>query len=225
MQNQELIFNFDNNEVKFEVVNGEIMVNATQMAKIYNKRIDNFLVLDNTENYIKALLETFETRIENFEEKNNENSSILPIKVGRIALFDEKIQEKNPIRANASKSMIIQNRSRSGTWFHQLLALKFAAWLNPRFEVWVYMTISNILNKNNSKIDQAKNSSIEIKREIVAFETKREKVIEKLESNKSYQELKELDHTISTLKNKLKAIQNNTIELIFNENNLFSIAK
>jgi hypothetical protein len=225
MQNQELIFNFDNNEVKFEVVNGEIMVNATQLAKIYNKRIDNFLVLDNTENYIKALLETFETRIENFEEKNNENSSILPIKVGRIALFDEKIQEKNPIRANASKSMIIQNRSRSGTWFHQLLALKFAAWLNPRFEVWVYMTISNILNKNNSKIDQAKNSSIEIKREIVAFETKREKVIEKLESNKSYQELKELDHTISTLKNKLKAIQNNTIELIFNENNLFSIAK
>ncbi len=28
---------------------------------------------------------------------------------------------------------------------HRVLALKFAAWLNPAFELWVYMTIDHLL--------------------------------------------------------------------------------
>lgn len=225
MQNQELVFNFQSNDVMFEIIDGEIWINATQMTKVYDKRIDHFLRADHTEKYIDALIESLNARIKIFDTKNSQKCAILPPFGGRIGDFSEKIEEKNSILTNESKSMVIKNRSRSGIWFHQLLALKLASWLNPHFEVWVYMTISNILNKNGSKINQAKNTSIEIKREIIGFESKREKVIEKLESNKSYQELKELDHNISTLKNKLKSIQNNTIELIFNENNLFSIAK
>jgi len=28
-----------------------------------------------------------------------------------------------------------------GTWIHERLALKFAAWLSPKFELWIYDTI------------------------------------------------------------------------------------
>lgn len=37
------------------------------------------------------------------------------------------------------------SRQRAGTWMHRVLALKFAAWLDPDFEVWVYVTIEAIL--------------------------------------------------------------------------------
>jgi hypothetical protein len=40
---------------------------------------------------------------------------------------------------------LIVSRQKSGTWMHRVLALKFAAWLNPDFELWVYSTIDHIL--------------------------------------------------------------------------------
>lgn len=36
-------------------------------------------------------------------------------------------------------------RQKSGTWMHRVLALKFAAWLSPDFEVWVYSIIEKLL--------------------------------------------------------------------------------
>jgi hypothetical protein len=35
---------------------------------------------------------------------------------------------------------LIVSRQKSGTWMHRVLALKFAAWLNPRFDLWMYAT-------------------------------------------------------------------------------------
>jgi phage antirepressor YoqD-like protein len=40
---------------------------------------------------------------------------------------------------------IKQGGVNQGTWAHQKLALKFAAWLNPRFELWVYDRIEELL--------------------------------------------------------------------------------
>ncbi|MDR1371256.1 MAG: KilA-N domain-containing protein, partial [Dysgonamonadaceae bacterium] len=40
---------------------------------------------------------------------------------------------------------LIVSKQKSGTWMHEILALKFAAWLDPDFEVWVYLTIRDIL--------------------------------------------------------------------------------
>ena len=40
---------------------------------------------------------------------------------------------------------LIDNRGRNGIYFSQLLALKFAAWLEPNFEVWVFKTANKIL--------------------------------------------------------------------------------
>jgi hypothetical protein len=40
---------------------------------------------------------------------------------------------------------LVNSKQKSGTWMHRILALKFAAWLNPSFELWVYMTIDELL--------------------------------------------------------------------------------
>ena len=40
---------------------------------------------------------------------------------------------------------LIVSKQKSGTWMHRVLALKFAAWLDPAFELWVYRTIDELM--------------------------------------------------------------------------------
>lgn len=48
-------------------------------------------------------------------------------------------------RSLAEAVTVTQGGSRPGTWMHQKLALKFAAWLSPDFELWVYDRIEELL--------------------------------------------------------------------------------
>lgn len=92
----------------------EVMVNATEMAKAFNKRIDHFLKADHVKEFISVL-------------------------------------EFTPFGGNSTpltREEIIQTKGQNGTYFHKILALKFAAWLDPKFEVWVYSTIEDILFGN-----------------------------------------------------------------------------
>lgn len=40
---------------------------------------------------------------------------------------------------------VVYGGEHNGTWMHRKLALKFAGWLSPKFELWVYDVIENIL--------------------------------------------------------------------------------
>jgi KilA-N domain len=44
------------------------------------------------------------------------------------------------------------SKQKTGTFMHRVLALKFAAWLNPDFELWVYRTIESVIM---GKVEQA----------------------------------------------------------------------
>lgn len=102
--------------------NENLMVNATQMANIFGKRVDVFMKSDHAQAFIEALL------------------------------FVKKIDEKQGLstpnggdKFKYSKDEIIKTNKKGGTWMHRILALKFAAWLDPHFEVWVFETIDKIL--------------------------------------------------------------------------------
>ena len=43
------------------------------------------------------------------------------------------------------ESDLFESVQQKGTWMHKVLALKFAAWLNPAFELWVYMTLEKLI--------------------------------------------------------------------------------
>jgi hypothetical protein len=105
-------FIFQDTEIHFLLGNEKnVMVNATEMAKVFGKRIDVFLKTEPTNAFINAIE--------------------FPPTGGNI----------NPILRHE----LIQTRGKNGTYFHRILALKFAAWLDPIFEVWVYSKIEEIL--------------------------------------------------------------------------------
>jgi len=104
-------FIFHDQEVDFEIQGDKVMVNATQMAKIFDKRIDHFLKSDHASAF-KNLLE------------------FTPFGGNSAPLKPEEV---------------IITKGQGGTFMHRILALKFAAWLDPAFELWVYTTIDQVL--------------------------------------------------------------------------------
>ena len=130
-----LDFIYNKTTISFEPNgNDDVMVNATEMAKVFDKRIDHFLKADHVQNFIEALKLPLNGVSQ--ESKNGENSG------------EESSDEFPPNGGNSEclkHEEIIQTRGQNGTWMHRLLALKFAAWLDPKFEVWVWRTVDKII--------------------------------------------------------------------------------
>ncbi len=121
-------FIYQDSEIGFDLdSNG--MINATEMAKIYNKRVDVFLKSDHAQAFI-GILEF---------PPNGGNSDAM------------------------KRDEIIQTKGQSGTWMCQHLALKFAAWLDPRFEVWVYQTIRKLIMGHYEDLKKATIEKITLK--------------------------------------------------------------
>jgi hypothetical protein len=111
-QTETINFLYNDQEIQFTTGGkNSVMVNATQMAKIYGKQVNDFLSNNATQNFIDECLK-------------NGNSRFLGIE---------------------NKEDLISSKQKSGTFMHRILALKFAAWLNPEFELWVYFTIDKVL--------------------------------------------------------------------------------
>ena len=109
------------------------MINATEMAKVFGKRIDHFLKADHVKSFIKVLELT----------PYGGSSEVLKA--------EEIILTKNGV----------------GTYFHQVLALKFASWLDPQFELWVYSKIKEVLF-GKAEIVGNKISEAELKKQTIA---------------------------------------------------------
>lgn len=98
-----------------------VMVNATEMAKLFNKQIDNFRRLDGTKNFIEALLES-------------EKSKVVPSDVR------EQMSEKDLIFG-----------TNKATFMNRKLAIYFAFWLDVKFQIWIIDTIDEIVFGNYKK--------------------------------------------------------------------------
>ncbi len=124
---------FEENEITFQLLkdNG-MMVNATEMAKIFDKKVEAFMRNESTILFISEALKS-------------ENSRFLGI---------------------ASEEDLIISRQKSGTFMHRVLALKFAAWLNPRFELWVYSTIEHLLFGKHVEREKSFEKTISLQNEL-----------------------------------------------------------
>lgn len=98
--------------------NENVMVNATEMAKLFGKETRVFLKTAHAKAFIKVAEQAL----------NNARS--------------EAEQAPNGARSDVK---LIDNRGHMGIYFNKRLALKFAAWLSPEFEYWIYSTIDEIL--------------------------------------------------------------------------------
>ena len=131
-----LDFFYQETQIHFSLQNeGNVMVNATEMAKLFNKRLDHFLKADHTKAFMKAL--EFTPNGVNSDNEQTPNGG--------------RSENKLPDISGSLDKTIIDSRGHMGTYFERRLALKFAAWLSPKFEVWVFSTLDNILFGNYKK--------------------------------------------------------------------------
>jgi hypothetical protein len=160
---------YQDTEIHFLLgIEKNVMVNATEMAKAFGKRIDFFLKSDHAKEFIKVL-------------------ELTPYGGSSTLLKPEEIKmTKNGV----------------GTYFHRILALKFAAWLDPKFELWVYSTIENILF---GKAKEAGNKISEVALQEEKIKNLRTKLMDS-GSEDAKNLLKEESLLVEMKKNKNKAV-------------------
>ena len=109
-------FYFKDRSVDFDLsLDNKLMVDATAMARIFNKEPYDFLKTENTQNFIG---------------------------------FWES-------RSDLNRNDIVRTSTNGGPWMHRKLAAKFAAWLSPEFENWVYDRIEEILFGRYQELDES----------------------------------------------------------------------
>lgn len=171
MVNAVFEFEFNNQVVEFDISDKDLMINATEMGKIFGKNPTEFLKLQQTKDFIEEL-------------KN------IPLP------FNESNFEGNNTKSSLDlEAMIFVNRL-DGLWMCEILALKFAGWLNPKFEVWVYSTIREFLpnlRDNNEAYKQ-----------IVKFEDQLDKLVKKLQGNADFQSYMLLQEKLKKLPYRIK---------------------
>lgn len=151
----------------------ECMVNATQMANVFDKLPKDYLKAEKTKEFIKALEEKYG--------KNNSEKDVRPF-------------EKNEIYSD-NILKVVKGGKNSGTWMHRYLALDFAMWLDAEFRLWVVETIEEILFghsratfksiSNTVKLQEEKKTIIEKKDKTVADFERYLKIEDELKTEKS----------------------------------------
>ncbi|MCB0567465.1 MAG: KilA-N domain-containing protein [Lewinellaceae bacterium] len=116
--NEVVKFDYKGQNISFEFSDGNKMVNASEMAKPFGKRINDFLRQRSTQEYILLLEERYAAELK--------REVLRVVKGGEPEL--------------------------QGTWMDEKLALKFAAWLAPRFELWVYDKVYELLTTGKTEI-------------------------------------------------------------------------
>jgi hypothetical protein len=91
---------------------------------------------------------------------------------------------------------------------HRILALKFAAWLDPAFELWVYTTIDKIIFGNYREIKEATVEKLKAEKQ---QQLKKQELMDKYPDLSEYFELE--DRVTTAQKNKMKAVKHSINQL------------
>lgn len=190
-------FIYNNQEVDFLPSGDEnVMINATQMATIFGKRVDVFLKSDHAQAFIEALLLVPKSvEYQNLSTPNGGNNSdvFTPFGVNKFKY---------------SRDEILKTNKRGGTWMHRILALKFAAWLDPNFEVWVFETTDRIILGHYKEQKEATEAKLRAEREV---ELKKQELLEKYPEFVDFLELE--GKVTFAEKRRLKAIRDSVKQL------------
>lgn len=183
-----LEFIYQDTEIHFLVnpLQENVMVNATEMAKAFEKRLDVFLKTEPTKKFIELL-----------ENHLKKEGNLPPV-------------------GGSSRQKSMHTINGVGTYFHRIFAIKFAAWLDPEFELWVYKTIDEILFGHYKEHWDAHVHQEKLKIEI---EEKRNQLLLNGATAEQMAQFFELERELTSTKNAKTAAIRNQLRL-FDEFNL-----
>lgn len=167
-------FDYEGQGISFEFADGNKMINATEMARPFKgKMVADFLRLKATKDYITLL-----------EERYGDSHIALPREVLRVVKGGDAAA------------------GQQGTWMDEKLALKFAAWLSPRFELWVYDRIQELLSTGETRLKGIPPSGFAATLRLLAEQwEKQEQINEEVrgELDKTAERLDELEAKITSV--------------------------
>ena len=173
---------FEENAITFLVSkDNSMMVNATEMAKVFNKDLFQFTKSEGTKSFIDSCLKPA-------------NAGLLGVK---------------------TEDDLIISRQKSGTFMHRVLALKFAAWLSPDFEVWVYSTIERLLFGRHVEREKSFEKTISLQNELESLVMKPDKTGEDFER---YIEVQKLLNREKSYRTSLTKESVNEMQSLFSNN-------
>jgi hypothetical protein len=70
------VFNYNGNDVTFQIGNGDILVNATEMAKNFDKRVQHFLATEQIKEFSEALTQSRDNSFADLVRVENGDSSV-----------------------------------------------------------------------------------------------------------------------------------------------------
>jgi hypothetical protein len=122
-------FDYEGQKISFEFSDGNKMINATEMAKPFPTKRVN--------NFLRA-------------QQTKDYISLLE---------DRYAKKRNGTTTEVLRVVQGGDAALQGTWMDEKLALKFAAWLSPAFELWVYDKIEELLVNRTVTLKDFKPSS------------------------------------------------------------------
>jgi hypothetical protein len=200
-ESKALEFIYQDVQIHFLLSQGDnVMVNATEMAQLFNQETRYFLRLDSTKNFAKAMLR------EKFNRADYSNFD---------PFFGKKKQNNSDNRAELHdyiKENIYYSQKKGGTYLCSELALKFAAWLDPDFDLWVQRTIYSILFSEYYMIHKKK--VIEIEETKNKIEQLKFKIRNKIATENTAIELLDLQDLLLKLMNEKRNAINSQVRNI-----------
>ena len=122
-----VIFNYEGKNIDFNDRKGTVLMNATQMAKVFGKTPKDWLRLQTTQEFLIVL-------------KDSQKAN----------LPTELFEAEKPL------VQVVNGGKNRGTWMHEDVALEFSRWLHPKFAIWTNRHIKELLLKGSTSINQEK---------------------------------------------------------------------
>lgn len=167
-------FEYEGNSISFEFSDGSKMINATEMLKAFpEKRINNFLRTKQTQQYILILQDRYAKK---------------------------RIADNQPVREVLR--VVKGGSEQQGTWMDEILALKFAAWLSPYFELWVYDRIHQLLTTGRTELKQTPTSNVIKSIRLIADQL--EEQAANIENNSN--RIQDIEETVQELEAKILSV-------------------
>lgn len=133
--NNPIVYDYKGSQISF--ISGEnVMINATQMAKSFGKRVPEWTRLQSTRDFLDNLWTV--------------RKNLDPV-VQKMHYDIEQVDDKglNHILKSFDRDLhliVTTNGGQiQGTWMHEDVALEFARWLNPAFAIWCNDRIKELL--------------------------------------------------------------------------------
>jgi hypothetical protein len=184
-----IVYEYQNKQIEF-LLSGDVMVNATEMAKVYGKKVSRFLELESTKDFVAAL----------------SKRAIGDFKGQEFRPFLSQFSDLNPEKVVKSRNgvpVLITIPGREGaTWMHRWLAIDFAMWVDLEFKLWIIEKIDYLLINFSNKQREILNQKAELIKS-------RDMLIEKNKNNPDILKLHEINEELKGLSQKLGATTRN----------------